>query len=194
MRTVVEGVDGADKLCDDLDDLIEESLKEIRTFTYLLHPPSLDSDGFRSTIGRFAEGFAHRTGLNIDVEIAQEFDALPFDLQRSLLRVIQEAFANVFRHASATLITLRMSLGVSLLDMEINDDGRGMGDVLSDDAKELPFGVGIPGMRARLRQYDGNLDISTGPRGTTIRATIPNPPVPHSAIAEVTPAQMCQLN
>ena len=90
------------KLCEDIEGSLDEASRELRTFTYLLHPPELEIDGLRSTLHRFVEGFATRTGLKTTLNVSRKADELPLAVQRCLLRVVQEALANVHRHASAS--------------------------------------------------------------------------------------------
>jgi two-component system, NarL family, sensor kinase len=90
----------AEKICDDIDASLDEAIREIRAFTYVLYPQNPLAEGLKTTVERFVAGFSARTSLKTELEIAPEIDKLSYDAQRSLLRIIQEALANVFRHVS----------------------------------------------------------------------------------------------
>jgi two-component system NarL family sensor kinase len=181
LRRALDDISSAERLCDDIDASIDQALGEIRAFAYLLHPRNLLSDGLKITIEQFVAGFSERTSLKTDIEIAPEVDGLSHDSQRSVLRVIQEALTNVFRHAKATRVKIAMEARDLHFSLRICDNGRGMpiGQVRSD-SKGISFGVGIPSMRARLQQMGGALEIrsssATERSGTTLSALIPRYP------------------
>jgi two-component system sensor histidine kinase UhpB len=175
----MDDIGSAERLCDDIDASIDQALREIRTFTYLLHPKNLIADGLKITIEQFVEGFSARTSLKTSLEIAPEVDKLSYERQRSVLRVIQEALTNVFRHAKATQVKIAMEAKDTHFKLRIGDNGRGMPiSQARSGPKALSFGVGIPAMRARLQQMGGALEIhsSSTPerRGTTLCAVIPH--------------------
>jgi PAS domain S-box-containing protein len=168
----------AERLCDDVDASIEHALKEIRTFAYLLHPQNLTADGLKATIEQYARGFATRTSLKVTTEITREVDRLPYRKQRSLLRIIQEALTNVFRHAKATEVGVAIKATASHFQLRVRDNGRGMARGQARyRVGETCLGVGIPAMRTRLQQLGGTLEIrSTLARGsgTTLSAVFPH--------------------
>jgi two-component system NarL family sensor kinase len=151
--------------------LLAEALRELRIFTYLLHPPNLAKDGLQATLRDFAEGFAGRTGLVARIRIPEEVDELPPDMQRAVLRVVQEALTNVHRHASASHVSVDARITSRYLVVRIRDNGHGM---VGPDGP-IRFGVGVAGMRARLEQFDGDLRIRTGRSGTVVVAMVPVP-------------------
>jgi two-component system, NarL family, sensor kinase len=156
--------------------LIDRALRELRVFTYLLHPPNLAEDGLKSTLEEFIDGFAGRTGLRARIRISDRVDDTPPEIQRAVLRVVQEALANVHRHAGATQVSVGAKLPGGRLVVRVRDDGRGLGRPVVDGSDgRTRMGVGIPGMRARLRQFDGDLRIRSGPRGTSLLAHVPLP-------------------
>ncbi|KAB0265746.1 sensor histidine kinase [Microvirga brassicacearum] len=158
----------------EIDSLLAEALRELRIFTYLLHPPNLAKDGLQATLRDFAEGFAGRTGLVARIRIPEEVDELPSDLQRAILRVVQESLTNVHRHAGASKVSVAARIASGRLVVRIRDNGRGMtGPVRSDGSTRL--GVGVAGMRARLEQFGGDLRIRTGRSGTGVIAMVPAP-------------------
>lgn len=168
----------AEKLCDDIDISIDHALSEIRAFTYLLHPQNPAADGLKATIEQFANGFAARTSLKVVTEITSEVDQLPYRKQRSLLRIVQEALTNVFRHAKATEVGVAIEARAGHFRLRVKDNGRGMaGGHARYGASELSLGVGIPAMRIRMQQLGGTLDIrssSARGSGTTLCAVFPH--------------------
>jgi two-component system NarL family sensor kinase len=163
---------GGLKTCGEIGDLLDRALLELRVFTYLLHPPSLADDGLRATLQAFIEGFAERTGLEADIRISDRVDDAPPDVQRSILRVVQEALANVHRHAGASQVHVGARFVAGRLVVRVRDDGRGMAVPEGLHGRHR-MGVGIPGMHARLRQFGGDLKIRTGPGGTSLLAYVP---------------------
>ncbi len=162
------------KLWEDVEVSLEEATRELRAFTYLLHPMRLDRDGLDATLRRYVEGFAQRTGLSVTLSMTAGIDDLPIEMRRSMLRIVQEALANVHRHASASRISIKQKLVGNCLHLIIRDDGMGMkasAEFLG--AAGAPLGVGIQGMRERLRQFGGRLEIRSGSRGTTVHVSIP---------------------
>jgi signal transduction histidine kinase len=178
IRASLKDPASAEKLCDDIDASIDHALGEIRAFTYLLHPQNPTADGLKATIEQYARGFAARTSLKVIIEIAPEVDQLPYKRQRSLLRIIQEALTNVFRHAKATEVGVTIEVTESDFRLCVRDNGRGMANGHARyRANEPSLGVGIPAMRVRLRQLGGTLEIqSTSGRGsgTTLCAAFPH--------------------
>jgi two-component system, NarL family, sensor kinase len=171
LRRRFEGDQVAERAFEDIEDLVQEAQKEIRTFSYLLHPPYLGRDGLKQTLTRFIDGYTRRTGLSVVTEIG-EVDGFGADVQRALLRIVQEALANVHRHASATAVTVKMSATRKRLTFSVSDNGKGMvrGHGNADTGA---FGLGLPGMHARVKQLDGVLQIMSGTNGTTVSGKIP---------------------
>jgi two-component system, NarL family, sensor kinase len=179
LRRAVNDGGNAEKLIDDIDASIDQALREIRAFTYLLHPQNLLTDGLKVTIEQFVNGFSARTSLKTSLEIAPEVDKLSYERQRALLRVIQEALMNVFRHAQATRVNVTVETMDTHFKLQVADNGRGMSiDQARLGPKTISVGVGIPAMKARLRQLGGTLEIhsssATGGRGTTLWAELPH--------------------
>jgi two-component system NarL family sensor kinase len=186
LRRALSDNGSAEKLLDDIDASIDQALREIRAFTYLLHPQNLLNDGLKITIEQFVNGLAVRTSLKISLKIADEVDGLSHEKQCSVLRVIQEALANVFRHAQATEVTVAMEVADTHFKLRISDNGRGMPiDQPRSGPKAISLGVGIPAMKTRLQQMGGTLEIrsspATGHRGTTLCAVIPHSQPPKRA-------------
>jgi PAS domain S-box-containing protein len=162
------------KILNEIDASLEKATKELRAFTYLLHPPDPQSEGLSATLRRYTEGFGTRTGLKITLKSCGRVDQLSLQLQQTLLRFVQEALTNVYRRASATRVSVNFRFVGKRLRLVISDDGQGAEET-SGHLNGEPFrlAVGIPGMIARMRQFGGNLDIQSNHNGTLIRATVP---------------------
>ncbi|MDQ8730200.1 sensor histidine kinase [Bradyrhizobium sp. LHD-71] len=168
-----------ERLIEDIERSTEEAQREIRLLSYLLYPPQLEHDGAKVTIEHYIDGFARRAGLQVRQTIAEEVDTLPIELQRSVLRIIQEAMANVHRHAQATSVAVKVKTDPRGLYVEVKDNGRGMPQWDASRSDQQPrIGVGISGMKARLRQFNGTLQIESSSAGTILRAQIPSAGTP----------------
>ena len=154
--------------------LAGECSRELRTLSYLLHPPLLDELGLASALEQLAEGFRKRTLVEVDIAISPGFGRLPRDVETTLFRIVQEALANVRRHASANRVTIGLERTAAEVRLEIGDDGCGFPpSVLSGDlAKPAGLGVGILGMRERAGQLGGSLALESA-GGAVIRVALP---------------------
>ena len=156
---------------------LDEACKELRSFTYLLHPPCLEAESLAAAVKRYVEGFGARAGLTTTVKISRSVEELPRELERALLRVIQEGLGNVHRHASATHVSVAFRRAHDALHVIVRDNGRGIGHSSRragwNVAEPAGPGVGIPGIRARLRQFGGKLLIKSGEKGTMLHAAVP---------------------
>ncbi|ANY83158.1 hypothetical protein BB934_33790 (plasmid) [Microvirga ossetica] len=162
------------KVLDEAADAVDEAARELRVFTYLLHPPALENGGLAGTVRTFVDGFARRTGLDASVRMPERANDLPFDVQRSLLRIIQEALTNTHRHAAASRITIDLRVGANALKLRVLDDGCGLsGGVRKAAGRAALHGVGVTGMRARMLRFGGSLRFLSGARGTMVVANLP---------------------
>jgi PAS domain S-box-containing protein len=155
--------------------LLKEMSREIRTLSYLLHPPLLDELGLVSAIKEYAEGFSERSGITVQLDLQAGFARLPQDAETALFRIVQESLSNIQRHSGSDKAVICLHSDASSVSLQVSDQGRGI-----DQAKGAPgngktprLGVGILGMRERVKQLGGNLDIDSRSSGTTVRATIP---------------------
>jgi PAS domain S-box-containing protein len=151
--------------------------EEIRTLSYLLHPPLLDELGLASAVKWYAEGFERRTGIKIEVHFDADFSRLAQDAEVTLFRVIQESLANVHRYSGSQKAAVRVckTLG-NEVEVQIEDFGKGMNPTMLGANRDAvaPLGVGIQGMRERMRQLGGQLEITSRlNRGTTVTARLP---------------------
>src|SRR5208283_650030 len=155
-------------------ELLQQMSREIRSLSYLLHPPLLDDLGLVSTLKEYVHGFGERSAVQTVFEHPSDFPRLPQSVETAFFRIVQESLANVQRHSESkhAKVSLREECGAVCI--EITDYGRGMivPSTARPQAGEVRFGVGIPGMRERMAQLGGELEIESGPPGTTIRATI----------------------
>ncbi|GEO12895.1 PAS domain-containing protein [Microvirga aerophila] len=150
---------------------LNEAQREIRAFSYLLFPPSLDRDGLASTLRHFIQGFARRAGLNLVCKVDDAADSAAPPVQRATLRVVQEALTNVHRHARASRVSVMIQVDGTNLKLRITDDGIGVPGT-KDDAAPEP-GVGIRSMQGRVRQLGGDMSLTGSRRGMTVRISIP---------------------
>jgi PAS domain S-box-containing protein len=148
---------------------LNDAHREIRSFAYLLYPPMLDTDGLAATLSQYVDGFNHRTGLLCTLSAQGDVDSLPLQVQRSVLRIIQEALTNVHRHADATKASVELRVIAKALHITISDNGTATGHA----SAPTTLGIGIKGMQARARQLDGRLTVKHQKRGTRVKAVIP---------------------
>ena len=144
--------------------LADQCLREIRTVSYLLHPPELDELGLESALSRYIDGFIQRSGIRVEFEVSPDLGRLPQAVETTLFRIVQECLTNIHRHSGSTTARIRLIRGVSSLVLEVEDAGHGIGDA--------PSGVGIASMRERVQQLNGQFEIASYPDGTTVKAMI----------------------
>lgn len=173
LRNCCSKAGDAERLCNEIDISIDAALREIRALTYLMHPQDLTVDGLKATIEHYVQGFATRTSLRVETGISAAVDQLPYEHQRSLLRVVQEALANVFRHAKATEVKIAVDVTDSDVQLMVSDNGCGFAGCQAEaNSKALSIGVGIPAMRARLDLLGGSLEIRSDPAGRNAGAIV----------------------
>jgi signal transduction histidine kinase len=177
VRLEREGVGAsAAQILADCQTLCDASLREIRTLSYVLHPPLLDEVGLLSALRWFVNGLQPRSGLRITLDAPPALERLPAAMERDLFLVVQEAVLNVVRHSGSDTAEVRVERQAAHVAVQIRDAGRGMSDAQSGQRGDWTFvGVGIPSMRERLRQNGGELEIVSSPQGTTIIGTVPFP-------------------
>ena len=155
--------------------LAEQSMTQIRTLSYLLHPPFLDEMGLLSALRWYAAGFAERSGIKLDVELPERFERLPLDTETALFRIVQESLINIHRHAGSKTARIRLRRDAESLVLEIKDQGHGIpkASLQHITRRGGVAGVGIAGMGERIEQLGGRLEIKSGDGGTTVRARLP---------------------
>jgi PAS domain S-box-containing protein len=149
--------------------------EEIRTLSYLLHPPLLDELGLGSALSWYAEGFQKRTGIRVETRIVPHLPRLSPSDETTLFRVVQESLANVLRHSGSPTARISFSMDAGIARISVEDRGKGINRETLARAQEAAtgLGVGIAGMRERLLQIGGTLEINSNGKGTTVVATLP---------------------
>ena len=155
--------------------LARQCVTELRTMSYLLHPPALEQLGLIAALRSWIDGFSERTGIPVDVEVAAQNIRLGADAETALFRITQEALANVHRHSGASTATVRLTLQPGRVELEIRDDGKGFNPDYKSREEAPRLGVGLPGMRERARQLGGELRVRSGSEGTVIHVRLPGP-------------------
>jgi PAS domain S-box-containing protein len=147
----------------------DDGLKQVRLLSYVLHPPMLDDVGLASALKWFAEGVERRSHIDIELEADDTMQRLPLTVERDLFNIVQEGLSNVIRHSGSRKAVVRLVRQPDQAMLQIQDFGRGM------DAGDIRHaaGLGILGMRERLRYVNGRLEIESGPNGTTLTAIVP---------------------
>jgi CheY-like chemotaxis protein len=154
--------------------LAEQISHEIRTLSYVLHPPLLDEIGLASVAAWYANGFGQRTGVRVEIEAAPDVVRMSQDAEIAMFRVLQESLANVHRHSGSQSVSIRLSVEEESVRLEIEDKGKGIPAEDLTKQGAAPLGVGIQGMRERMRQLSGTLEIASRPgSGTRVIATVP---------------------
>jgi len=154
--------------------LIKDLSNQVRTIAHLLHPPLLDEIGLSSALRLFLEGFGERSKIKVDLEIANDFERLSQELETAIFRIVQECLTNIHRHSGSKVAKIRVTRSDGQVRVEVADRGKG---IPPDKQKAMDSGgttgVGIRGMRERVRQLGGILDINSGRQGTAIVARLP---------------------
>jgi two-component system CheB/CheR fusion protein len=154
--------------------LVDEITSEIRTVAQLLHPPLLDEAGLISATRWLVDGFSDRSKIQVDLALPPDIGRLPENVEIALFRVIQESLNNVHRHSGAKKATIELRRNAEHVTLEISDNGKGLPvGLLSETGQTRPFGVGILGMKERLAQLGGWLEVTSSKKGTTIKALVP---------------------
>jgi PAS domain S-box-containing protein len=153
----------------------ENISKEIRTISHLLHPPLLDEAGLSRALHLYIQGMRERSGLTVFLEIDPDLGRFPEDLEMTVFRIVQEALANIHRHARTSEAFVRIYLELASLRVEIEDRGQGIANFAS--LNEQRMGIGLTGMQERVRNLSGQFEVRSGEKGTIIKATFPMPDV-----------------
>jgi len=155
--------------------VLVEMSREIRTLSYLLHPPLLDELGLVSAVREYAEGFSERSGIAVELDIQAGFARLPQEVETALFRIVQESLANIQRHSGSKTARIRLQEDSARVSLEVSDQGRGWdkNTVERGNGSKTRLGVGILGMRERMSQLGGKLEIDSGSIGTKVRVSVP---------------------
>jgi signal transduction histidine kinase len=155
--------------------LLDQASRELRSLSYLLHPPFLDDSGLRSAVPWYVHGFSHRSGIQVQVDLPAAMGRLQGDLETTLFRIIQECLTNILKHSGSQTASVRIVFTENEVTLEISDQGKGMpAEIVQNRSNAVSnVGIGIMGMRERVRQLHGRLEITSGAWGTKVRATLP---------------------
>jgi signal transduction histidine kinase len=153
--------------------LSERCTRAIRSMSYLLHPPLLEEAGLPAAVRWCADGFGRPSGLSIDLDLPPDFGRLPLDIERTLYRIVQECLNNVQRHSGSRTAVIRLSRQGDRVYLTVSDEGHGMPDGVAERRTDMgSLGLGILGMRERVRQLGGTLTIDSTSHGATVRVDI----------------------
>ena len=152
--------------------LVQHLTQELRTTSYLLHPPLLDEAGLPSALRWYVQGLAERSGLAVELKIPDPFERSPREVELVIFRLVQECLTNIHRHSGSKTAIIRIARSGDNITVEVQDRGKGMSRERLAEIQSQGVGVGIRGMRERVRQLHGELTIESNARGTKIRATL----------------------
>jgi PAS domain S-box-containing protein len=165
---------------EDTQNLVHQLSREIRTTSYLLHPPLLDENGLSQAIHWYMQGLKERSDLEIELSVPEDFGRLPADLELTIFRIVQEGLTNIHRHSGSKTATIRLSRTADSVLLRIEDHGKGISPEKLAALRAQRTGVGITGMRERVRHLKGAMDIQSNGTGATISVTFPVPMIPTS--------------
>lgn len=155
-------------------ELADQCIRELRTHSYLLHPPMLDDRGLAPALAGYAEGFAHRSGISVKLDLPPDLARLPQEVELMLFRVVQESLTNIHRHSGSRMATIRLARYPKDVVLQVRDQGHGIGGKQGWPGEPgVRLGVGIAGMRERVRQIGGTLQIRSRPGGTDVEVVVP---------------------
>jgi PAS domain S-box-containing protein len=157
--------------------LIEKLNQDIRTTAYLLHPPLLDESGLSASLAWYARGLSERSGLDIRLSISEELGRLPQHVELVVFRLIQECLTNIHRHSGSKSALIRITREEDKVAVAVSDQGKGMTADRLRDVQGHGAGIGIRGMRERVRQFGGEMKIESNGAGTTVSVLFPVPNV-----------------
>ena len=167
-----------------VDQLMQRCIAEVRTLSYLLHPPTMDAAGFVSATRWFVEGYGQRSGVKVTLDTPEDLGRLPDAIELALFRVLQEALTNVHRHSGASEAHVLVRQNSNQVVLEVRDNGRGLPqDILRKfDDTGAGTGVGLGGIRERARELGGKLTLQSDSSGTLLSIAIPYQPAssPHN--------------
>lgn len=158
---------------EEAEELVQQLTKDIRTTSYLLHPPLLEENGLPAALSWFIRGLTERSGLDITFNISEEFGRLPHEMELVVFRLIQECLANIHRHSGSATAAIHVIREPDRVLVEVKDQGHGMSAERLAEIQSAGAGLGIRGIRERLRHFNGEMIIHSSSAGTTVLATIP---------------------
>jgi PAS domain S-box-containing protein len=156
-------------------ELVHQLTGEIRTTSYLLHPPLLDEEGLRSAISWYVRGLVERSGLDITFNISEGFGRLPGEMELAIFRLVQECLTNIHRHSGSKRAAIDIFRTPEQVLLEVRDEGKGISRERLVEIQSQGAGFGIRGMRERARQFNGEMTIESNGCGTLFHVAIPVP-------------------
>ncbi len=154
-------------------ELLQRVTQEIRTTSYLLHPPLLDESGISVALRWYTDGLMQRTPLKIELNVSEEFGRLPREVELAMFRIVQESLTNVLRHSGSDIAKIRITRGADRVTLEIEDHGRGISEQKLAAIHEGGSGLGTRGMRDRVRHLNGEMDVHSTSSGTRVSISLP---------------------
>lgn len=163
------------RLLDESAELVKQATAEIRTISYLLHPPILDELGLEDAIQWYAGGFSRRSGIQVNVDLQQDLGRFPHEMELTLFRIVQEALTNIHRHSGSPTAQITLSKDAGRVMLQMTDHGSGIRPETLEAIRKgrAIVGVGIAGMRERVRQLGGQFEIGADSDGTVVRVVLP---------------------
>jgi len=162
-----------DKKVKESSDLVDTLAKEIRTLSYLLHPPLLDEAGLSSAMSWYVQGFSERSGIQVELDLDAHFGRLSSDLEMGIFRLVQESLTNIHRHSGSSSARIRVTRSETQVEVEISDKGKGISPERQQELTQSAGGVGLRGMRERVRQLGGRFEMTSSGGGTRITVVLP---------------------
>jgi PAS domain S-box-containing protein len=159
----------------DIEEVVQQLHRELRTTSYLLHPPLLDECGLASALNMYVEGLAGRSDVAITLDVAANVGRLPGDMEVAIFRVVQECLTNIHRHSGSKTALIRVAREGGSVRAEVRDHGKGMSPERLLEIQSHGSGVGMRGIRERIRQFHGEMKIESNASGTSVTVKIPLP-------------------
>jgi len=153
--------------------MVQQLHREIRTTSYLLHPPLLDESGLASALTLYVEGLAERSHVAITLDVADNVGRLPSDMELAIFRMVQECLTNIYRHSGSKTAHIRVAREGESVRTEVRDHGKGISPERLLEIQSHGAGVGIRGIRERIRQFHGEMKIESNGSGTSVIVSIP---------------------
>lgn len=173
-EALVEAPESLPELLKSARGLAEDAVREVRLVSHLMHPPELDVMGLGPALRSYVAGFSNRSGIKTSLDIPENMGRYSPDVELSIFRVVQEALTNVHRYSGSATASIRIASNDEEIQVEICDDGCGLPSLGNSADNRHHLGVGIAGMRERIRQLNGRFEIeSVAARGTKVRAALP---------------------
>jgi len=158
--------------------MVREVMQSIRTISHLLHPPLLDEAGLPSALQWYVDEFSKRSGIKVHLDCEDSLERLPSEMETAIFRIVQECLGNVHRHSESQTASIRLEIAGDRAYVEVSDRGKGIPPDLQEKLKSRGhLGVGLRGIRERIAQFGGELQIQSNEEGTVVSATIPCTPI-----------------